>query len=105
MEWQPTITPVLDLSGVQNGASQMQSMLAGASVSASSANSISLSMNSRTAGASNTDIVKAINDLNKRMDSIQQNVYNVNGITYDDGSNVASAVGQLVNAMQIKRRV
>ena len=105
MEWQPTITPVLDLSRVQNGASQMQSMLAGASVSASSANSISLSMNSRTAGASNTDIVKAINDLNKRMDSIQQNVYNVNGITYDDGSNVASAVGQLVNAMQIKRRV
>ena len=105
MEWQPTITPVLDLSGVQNGASQMQSMLAGASVSASSANSISLSMNSRTAGASNTDIVKAINDLNKRMDSIQQNVYNVNGVTYDDGSNVASAVGQLVNAMQIKRRV
>ena len=105
MEWQPTITPVLDLSGVQNGASQMRSMLTGASVSASSANSISLSMNSRTAGASNTDIVKAINDLNKRMDSIQQNVYNVNGITYDDGSNVASAVGQLVNAMQIKRRV
>ena len=83
----------------------MRSMLTGASVSASSANSISLSMNSRTAAASNTDIVKAINDLNKRMDSIQQNVYNVNGITYDDGSNVASAVGQLVNAMQIKRRV
>lgn len=105
MEWQPTITPVLDLSGVQNGASQMQSMLAGASVSASTANAISFSMNSRTTGASNTDIVKAINDLNKRMDSIQQNVYNVNGITYDDGSNVASAVGQLVNAMQIKRRV
>ena len=105
MEWQPTITPVLDLSGVQNGASQMQSMLTGASVSASTANTISFSMNSRTAGASNTDIVKAINDLNKRMDSIQQNVYNVNGITYDDGSNVASAVGQLVNAMQIKRRV
>lgn len=105
MEWQPTITPVLDLSGVQNGASQMRSMLTGASVSASSANSISFSMNSRTAGASNTDIVKAINDLNKRMDSIQQNVYNVNGVTYDDGSNVASAVGQLVNAMQIKRRV
>lgn len=105
MEWQPTITPVLDLSGVRNGASQMQSMLAGASVSASTANAISFSMNSRTAGASNTDIVKAINDLNKRMDSIQQNVYNVNGITYDDGSNVASAVGQLVNAMQIKRRV
>ena len=105
MEWQPTITPVLDLSGVQNGASRMQSMLTGASVSASTANTISFSMNSRTAGASNTDIVKAINDLNKRMDSIQQNVYNVNGITYDDGSNVASAVGQLVNAMQIKRRV
>lgn len=105
MEWQPTITPVLDLSGVQNGASQMQSMLAGASVSASTANAISFSMNSRTAGASNTDIVKAINDLNKRMDNIQQNIYNVNGITYDDGSNVASAVGQLVNAMQIKRRV
>lgn len=105
VEWQPTITPVLDLSGVQNGASQMRSILTGASVSASSANSISLSMNSRTAGASNTDIVKAINDLNKRMDTIQQNVYNVNGVTYDDGSNVASAVGQLVNAMQIKRRV
>lgn len=104
-EWQPTITPVLDLSRVQNGASQMRSMLTGASVSASAANSISLSMNSKTASASSTDIVKAINDLNKRMDGIQQNVYNVNGITYDDGSNVASAVGQLVNAMQIKRRV
>lgn len=104
-EWQPTITPVLDLSNIQNGAMTMQSMLSGASVSADSANSISLSMNSRNPGASNTDIVKAIKDLNTRLDGIQQNVYNVNGVTYDDGTNVASAVGQLVDAMQIRRRV
>ena len=34
-----------------------------------------------------------------------RNTYHVNGITYDDNSNVASAVKSLVRAARIERRV
>lgn len=101
----PVITPVVDLSGIQNGINNANTMfdrqlnLAGAY---SSVNSISISNNRDTAA---NDVVKAIKSLESRFDNLEMNNYTVNGVTYDDGSNVANAVQSLIDAARIKRRM
>ena len=54
--------------------------------------------------ADNSDVIAALKDLKDGM-SNNANTYNINGVTYDDGSNVASAVETLVRAARIERRV
>lgn len=105
MDWTPTVTPVLDLTQIQNGRKEMDALLSnGATASTTVASQISLMMSNRKMGVDNGDIVQAINDLNRRLDGLPHNTYNVNGVTYDDGTNVSDAVGQLINAIQVKRR-
>ena len=67
--------------------------------------SISTSMNSRqNIGAS--DIISAIKSLSSSIANGQGGVvYNVNGVTYDDGSNIADAISTLVRAAKIERRI
>lgn len=104
---QPTIRPVLDLSDVETGAGLLNSMLNMDSRVGVMANvgSISSMMSNRQNGASNDDVVSAINKLNKRMDNLGNTTYQINGVTYDDGSNITDAVRTIVRAAQIERRV
>ena len=62
-------------------------------------------MNSRqNIGAS--DIISAIKSLSSSIANGQGGVvYNVNGVTYDDGSNIADAISTLVRAAKIERRI
>lgn len=55
----------------------------------------------------NLSLVSEISGLRSdlRQANLGVNTYNVNGVTYDDGSNVASAVQTLVRATRIERRV
>lgn len=102
---QPTIRPVLDLSDIASGASAINGMF-GMSPSVdvlSNVGSISSSMNQNQNGA-NSDILSAIKNLGSMISNTPSTVYNVNGITYDDGSNVATAIGDLVRAARIERR-
>lgn len=107
MDTQPTIRPVLDLSDVKSGASSIDGILYGKSlsVSAESAGIISDSMLSIQNGRDNSDIVTAIKDLRKDLSNISSDTYNVNGVTYDDGSNIVDAVKTLVRAAKVERRV
>ena len=103
---QPTIRPVLDLSDIANGANSINRLFnANPSVGLlSNINSISSSMNKRQ--NRNSEIVDAVNSLNDTMTNIKPgNSYNINGITYDDGSNVAKAIETLIRATKIERRV
>ena len=101
---QPTIRPVLDLTDVSAGAGRLQSMFGTPSLGLMArVNGINASMNSRQNGTNN-DIISAINDLNSRIGDRPANVYNVNGVTYDDGSNIASTVEALVRAAIRERR-
>ena len=61
-------------------------------------------MNGRAVQATNDNVVSAIGKLRKDIANIQGNTYNVNGVTYDDGSNVSSAIETLVRAARIERR-
>ena len=82
----PVITPVIDDSQVLSGIQSINNMM----------NNLTVSRNMQMAGASfgvnqngdNSDVVSAINGLRKDILNRPQNVYTVNGITYDDGSNV-----------------
>ena len=103
---QPTIRPVLDLSDVQAGASTIGSMFnSRATVGVSgNINAISAMMNQNQNGANN-DIVSAINKLRKDLGNVGGTQYNINGVTYDDGTNVSEAVKSLVRAVKIEGRI
>lgn len=101
---QPTIRPVMDLDNVRSGMDTISRML-GATPSVgvlANVNAISSSMNRGQNGAS--DVVSAIKDIGKKLGSSGGDTYNINGITYDDGSNIAEAVKTLVRATKVERR-
>ena len=98
-----TITPVLNLDQVQNGVNNMKGLFnsvsnIGYTPSIAGTN---YRMSNRYNDSTRSDLVNAINGLNG---TSVNNTYNVNGITYDDGSNVAAAVGSLIRAAKIDRR-
>ena len=104
---QPTIRPVLDLSDVRAGAGAISSMFGNGTTLGVSANvgAISSMMNARSQNGVNGDIVSAIDKLRKDIGNMDRTTYQINGVTYDDGSNVASAIGEIARYARIERRV
>ena len=62
-------------------------------------------MNRRIQNGTNDDVVSAIEGLGRRIGNMPRNTYQVNGITYDDGSNIAGAVRELIRAARVEGRV
>ena len=104
---QPVVAPVLDLSNVENGAGQINGMLSNLVPIdvLGQVSSINRSMNARLQNGGNTDVVDAIDRLRRNVNDLSRPTYNVNGITYDDGSAIAGAVSELVRATRIERRI
>lgn len=102
---QPRICPVVDLTNVRTGVNAISSMLdVRPSVGImTNVGAISSAMNSGQNGTNN-DVVSAIRDLSKKIGSGKGDTYNLNGITYDDGSNITDAVKTLVNVARVERR-
>ena len=98
-DYEPVIRPVVDLSNIQNGSKTIDSWLNFGSVS-----TVSAVMAERYSYASNDDIVSAIQGLSDDISNMPRNNYNVNGVTYDDGSSTARAVSDLTRAIKIRRR-
>lgn len=101
----PKITPVVDLTSVKNGARLLNGMIG----------SQDMKINARTGmlagtvgqiqnGTDNSDVIAAIKDLKDGLNTNGPS-YTINGITYDDGSNVTSAVEALIRAARIERRI
>ena len=107
MELQPTVRPVLDLSEIRNGASSINDLFGnGASVGVmSNVNSISTMMRGFNQNGANLEVVSAIDKLRKDLGNVGNTTYNVNGITYDDGSNISEAVQSLMRAARVERRI
>ena len=104
---EPTIRPVLDLSDVESGSRLINGMFNNrlAIGATTDVGSISSMMNSTIQNGGNDDVISAIDKLRDSLGNIGGNTYNVNGVTYDDGSNVSNAVKSLVRAARIERRV
>ena len=100
----PSIRPVMDLSDIENGAAAIDSLLSTThSVGLmNNLNAISYSMRNRQNG--NDDVISAIDKLGKSLGNSRGDTYSINGITYDDGSNIKEAVETLVRAAKIERR-
>ena len=107
VDTQPTIRPVLDLSDVKSGVGTIGNMFSITPSVGVLANvgAISYGMNSRQNVASNDDVVSAISALGRKLGNITGDTYNINGISYDDGTNVSDAIRTLVRAARIERRV
>lgn len=103
---QPTIRPVLDLSAVTAGANSINRMFdMSPSVGVmSTIGAISSSMNGRQNGV-NGDVVSAIRDLGNKLGRTSGDTYQINGVTYDDGSNIIDAIETIVREARIERRV
>lgn len=103
---EPVIRPVLDLSDVQAGAGAINGLFSGNSSIGVLANvgAIGASMNQRNQNGRNDDVVSAIDKLNKNIGNVGGPTYQFGNITYDNGSEVANAVGQLIRALKIEGR-
>ena len=104
---QPSIRPVVDLSEAKTGIHALNAMLNTADQSIgvrADLSGISYNMNTRNQNGSNSDIVNAINKLRSDLGNMERNSYTINGITYDDGSNIAGAITQIVQAARIGGR-
>lgn len=102
---QPMIRPIVDLSNVESSSDAISSMLTmDPTVSAfSNARSISTMMNRNQNGA-NDDVISAIKDLGKTIGRASGDTYQINGITYDSGSEVSDAIQTLIRASIIEGR-
>ena len=105
IETNPTIRPVLDLSNVVSGVNKLDGMLDTTPAINARLSSIGASINHRQNGSTNDDVISAIRDLGTTMSNSGSTTYNVNGITYDDGSNISDAVRSLIRAARVERRV
>lgn len=101
----PTITPVLDLSSVKRSASVLGGLLGTDPLSATLTRAVSVGdVSPNRQNDIGTKVATAISDLKKVMDSTG-NTYVIDGITYDDGSAVSTAMESLIRAARIERRV
>ena len=94
------------MSDIESGAGAINNMLGfstpiGVMTNLGSINSM---MDRYNQNGPNNDVISAIKDLGRKIGNIGGDTYNVNGITYDDGSNVSDAVKTLVRAARIERR-
>lgn len=104
MDIDPTIRPVLDLSNVEAGARSLNGMLGSSQLSASLSGDISRSIGAIQNGNNNGELLSAIKDLQGNVGN-SGDTYQINGITYDDGSAISSAVQTLIRAAKIERRM
>ena len=103
---QPTIRPVLDLSDVKSRAGTIGDMIdSGFSVDAvAHVGAINSSMNRRIQNGDNFEVVHAIDKLRKEMANTDRASYNINGISYSEGSEVSDAIKTLVRHAKIEGR-
>lgn len=95
----PVVRPIMDMTNIEEGASRLNSLLNNSAIYTPvyAMAGIADSMDNR---ASNDDVVSAINNLRGDIqNSGKGNVYNIDGITYDDGDNINSAVETLIDAI------
>ena len=103
----PTIAPVLDLSNVERNSRRLGELLPGnesLSLTTDKATLMSRTIGQIQNGTRNGDIVSALKDLKASMADNRPS-YTINGVTYDDGSNIVNAVETLVRAARIERRI
>ena len=104
---QPTISPIVDLDNVKAGAEAINGLLGNDILLGTTAkmSAINTAMNRKNQNGTTEDMISAIDRLRKDLGKTGNTTYNVNGITYDDGSSISEAIETLIRAAKIERRV
>lgn len=104
---QPTIRPILDLSDVRTGANAIGGLFGNRtlSVNTQTVGAIAASMANLQNGNNSSEIVSGIKALRKDIANMPRNSYNLNGISIEEGSDVADAIQVLVRAARIEGRI
>ena len=101
----PIISPVMDLSNISKGTRLLNDMIDNQDFKINAHSGILAGTVGKIQNRyDNSDIISALNDLK---DGLNNNgpSYTINGLTYDDGSNVSNAVETLIRAARIERRI
>lgn len=103
LDMSPTIRPVLDLSSIKSGAGSISGILNGSSIGMlANVGAISASINNQNGESG--ELISAINRLRKDLGNLGNTTNIINGVTYDDGSNINNAVASIVRAAKMERR-
>ena len=100
----PVISPILDLSNIESGTAAIGDMLN--TTPSLGVLSELRAINARTNNQNGTinDVISSINRMNKNLQELDRNSYNINGINYEESSDVAEAIKTLVRAAKMERR-
>lgn len=106
MDTQPTIRPVLDLSDVNDGARTISDLFNNGSPLGLMTNigAVSSMMSKNGQNGTDSEMVSEIKKLRKDIGKLERSNVSINGVTYDDGSNIVSAVESIVRAAKVERR-
>lgn len=105
MDSTPTITPVIDLTNVKNQANSISGMFNDANIGAEmNIRAIGSMMRENRQNGTNDDVVYAINKLRKDLGNVGNTYNSVNGVTYENGTEVSDAVSSLARALRIEGR-
>lgn len=103
--YQPVITPILDLSQMRSDASQINGLFDTSPDIMGNFTAISTNADAIRRQNSNADILSALENLGNSLGSSRPgDTYNVNGVTYDDGTNMANVVRAMIREARIERR-
>lgn len=100
----PVVKPVVDLTEIQNGANIMSDVFANSQAVIDTTALVSNMANQSRRNDPMAPVVKALGSLHEDITEMSKPTYNINGITYDDGSNLTDAVRTLINAARVERR-
>lgn len=105
MDTSPTIRPVLDLTNVKAGAGQMNDLFSDPSFTPlATLRAIGNLSNRNRQNGNSEEVVRAIGKLEKSLKSVGNTFNSINGITYDNDSEISEAVETLVRAATVGRR-
>ena len=107
VDYNPTISPVLNLSNVRAGVKAIGGMLdMGASVGVlANLNAINSTMNRRNQNGANDDVIRAIDRLGSGISNQTGDTYNFNGLSYNNNAELEAALQTIMRYMVIEGRV
>ncbi len=105
MDATPTIRPVLDLTNVKATAGKLNGLFTDPAFTPLANLRAIGNISARNNQNGNSDeVVRAINRLGKSLNNVGNTYNSINGVTYDNGSEISNAVETLVRAATVGRR-
>lgn len=105
MDTTPTIRPVLDLTNVKAATGKLNGLFTDPSFTPLANLRAIGNISARNNQNGNSDeVVRAINRLGKSLNNVGNTYNSINGVTYDNGSEISNAVETLVRAATVGRR-